>query len=1320
MIGQGSPALVRFFSRSATRMVKVSLGIVVLAMSSLWFAELACSAETQVRLRFAWGGGARRAWESTVTVDRGTVSELVSLGIEADEPGSMWIDDAGQLHIEQRSARTYDAFDVTVTAPDKDAKLTIVMRARNQDIPEVVQTLTLGDLLQSNQGGPLDQQGNRLLVKRAPGDLLRITKLPGESLIFEPRSQLLVNLAPQLQHLTAGTNVRIHADLVASGTERIVWSNDYDIRVPAASEASPEIAVETMLPVEEGAYDLHLTATERNLRQRLVPAALARPFAERKMQVVVVSAESKPTPLRTQNDWQLLSEIDPANPAWWQRSLALPQLKRIPGWPQGPLRHGVVEPWKHTLGTFTQLEVATDTPGGSWEAFPLPIDQPGLPHLLEIEYPTDTPQNLGISILEPNAAGAVLPIGVDSGIYGDASGSEDSKQLRKHRIVFWPRTRTPLVLLTQLDSSKPAGFGKMRILQGAERLPRLMPSAPWGTERLLAGYLDRPLFPENFSAPESLDASLGQTVDDWQTFYQAGTRLVDYLQFAGQNGLMVSVLADGSTIYPSKLLAPSPRYDTGLIGTQGRDPVRKDVLEFLFRLFDREQLSLVPTLHFDSPLPELEAALRNNQTGSVGITWVGSDGATWLDRNSPTRELAPYYNPLNETVQQAMLDVFRELVTRYANHPSFAGVGISISADGYAQLLGPEWGFDDNTIAQFERDMQTRVVVQPGEDPMLQRTRFLLGEGRAVWLQWRAQKLASLYRKMDQELQTLRPGAKLYLAPTGVLDTEMAEAQLRPALPQQAKVDEALLQVGFAPQLFENHAGIVFLRPQRNQPATNLGTSAIDLQLREAVSLHQRLGQYASSGMLFYHPPQRLRLDSFDKQSPYGPTNTYTLLVSQPLPTAEANRQRFIRSLAMADGIAMFDGGWLLPLGQEEYVGKLWNTFRQLPPEKFATSRFSRQPVVIRTHNGASGSYIYLANDSPWPLKMRLRLNAEVNCRVEMLGGAELSKELSRTADGAFWDVELVGYDLIAAKFSQSGLQVIGTELQVPPQIADQLEQEIQNLGARAAALEYQLPLELLENPGFELPVASTGVSGWKTAQADGTTLSVQRELPHTGVASLRWGSTRQVASLQSNLFSTPGSGRLAVAVWLKIDDANSQPQLRLAVEDANDGQAYYRFAQLGNGTVPLKTEWTQYIFPVEDIPLEGLPKIRVRLDLMGPGVVWLDDVQLFHLKFSQNERIELSKILVTANGALRNGELADCLHLLEGYWPQFLNRYVPDSKVATSRAARNQTHALPPVAKTAVTSDTVPSAKTPANAKPAEPGAIDRFKEYVPKFMRF
>jgi hypothetical protein len=73
---------------------------------------------------------------------------------------------------------------------------------------------------------------------------------------------------------------------------------------------------------------------------------------------------------------------------------------------------------------------------------------------------------------------------------------------------------------------------------------------------------------------------------------------------------MLAVYADGGTIYPSQWVESSLQYDNGRLASNGQDPIQKDVLELIFRLFDRSGLALVPELQFDAPLPELERGQR--------------------------------------------------------------------------------------------------------------------------------------------------------------------------------------------------------------------------------------------------------------------------------------------------------------------------------------------------------------------------------------------------------------------------------------------------------------------------------------------------------------------------------------------------------------------------------------------------------------------------------------------------------------------------------------------------------------------------------------
>ena len=132
MAGQGRPRRSRFrfaWHRAGKATLARSLSpgglaylVAALRLGRLGVAAVYCTraAGDEMRLRIAWGGGVARQWQGTISVTEGSVSEPRPLGIEADEPGSMWIDrstPAGAVVIRQRSPRGYDGLDLLVSAP---------------------------------------------------------------------------------------------------------------------------------------------------------------------------------------------------------------------------------------------------------------------------------------------------------------------------------------------------------------------------------------------------------------------------------------------------------------------------------------------------------------------------------------------------------------------------------------------------------------------------------------------------------------------------------------------------------------------------------------------------------------------------------------------------------------------------------------------------------------------------------------------------------------------------------------------------------------------------------------------------------------------------------------------------------------------------------------------------------------------------------------------------------------------------------------------------------------------------------------------------
>ncbi len=525
---------------------------------------LACASRTtladDLRVRIAWGGGPERTWRGTIAVSNGTLADPRSLGIEADEPGSMWLDgDAGgsrKLVVQQRSPRSYDAVDLLVTAA-ADAKLLVQLSTADR-----VRTARALRSAAQRSFRRVCQQTTRFERQPAagdarPGDSLRIS-LAHDSLVFAPGEVFKATLEPHDLPLPEGGRARLKIQLVGGGKE--LWSQQCDVQAGMAMS----IPLEVPLPSAEGVYELEIAAINNPPWSQAVrkPLNWKRTIAQRRVQLLVLGPQHLPDG-RVEREFTQVVEIDPANPRWYEKFNKLPQLSLTKAhlsrlW-KGPLGNDCFQTRSHaSLGELAELSPNANSPDVSWEAYWLPIAQPGRPHILEVDYPSDVPQSLGVSIVEPNAAGALMPIGLDSGLDRSAEAVSwgGAACWQRHRLIFWPRTNSPLLLMTNGREHAPAAYGKIRVLAGGERLSRTQPERSTQPERLLAAYLDRPLIPENFSAEQCLDAWSGRSLDDWWTFYQGGTRLVEYLNHTGYNGLMLTVLADGSTIYPSKLLAP--------------------------------------------------------------------------------------------------------------------------------------------------------------------------------------------------------------------------------------------------------------------------------------------------------------------------------------------------------------------------------------------------------------------------------------------------------------------------------------------------------------------------------------------------------------------------------------------------------------------------------------------------------------------------------------------------------------------------------------------------------------------------------------------
>jgi hypothetical protein len=1019
----------------------------------------------------------------------------------------------------------------------------------------------------------------------------------------------------------------------------------------------------------------------------------------------VVVLGGKPPAADEPARWLTVLEIDPTSPRWWDRLPAWTQLRRIPGLNHGPLgslRAGAVD---LPLGRFVELPPTVPGADPHWQAYSLPLEAAGTPHLLEIDYPADEEQHFGVSILEPNAAGVIESIGRDGGVYVEGLGRRAENAT--HKSVFWPRSQAPLLLMTNAHPTAAARFGHIRVRKlNSGRLAAIAPDQP-ASQRLVAAYIARPLVAETFGASETLDLSSdtgSETLHDWQTIFESATRLADYVRYGGYNSAVIGVLTDGRSIYPSSKLMPLNHGEGGTAATS-----RHDALELMFRIFDREGLALLPALQLTTPLPELEKLRRGTNPQTSGLEWIGPDGRTWLASQDAKDGLGPCYNVLDPRVQQVVNRVVGELAERYGNHPSFAGFAIRLSARSYAQLLPLDWGLDDATVGRFQRDTGIRLAAA-GEGRFAARRALLAGEHAAAWRAWRAACMSAFYSQLARTVRESGEGRRLVITLEDSFDHPQLAARIRPELIGENRVEAALLDAGFDRRSLESVPGLVVCPARAVGTTLPLSDAAIDLELNQASATWQSNSSSTSAAVL-YHRPQHRSLASFAAKSPFNVAGEM-LLARHSLAHGPAVRQPYVQALIDNDPALLLDGGEILPLGQEETLRPVRCVVRQLPAAAEVTEH-GAQPVFVRSYAEPSGTTLLVVNACPWQADAELMLEVAQPTTLEPLAAGKsdspsaLPSARQLGAGRQPWSLSLEPYAIEAVRIAAPGVKVMDVRAAVSEAGKAELTARLTELANRDLTAPHVV--EALSNPSFEPLSGASPLPGWQVS-GEGATAELDASTPQEGKTCLYFHGGEQLAALESESFPIPPTGQLAMTVFARCQNVNAPTEMRIIFTTDQAGQEYRRSFVVGGqaGGQRLEPQWRPYAILVDDLPLDVHSTMRVRFELTGPGEVWLDNIKLydllFPLKFYPNAQAEIKQFFIlihAAQRAVEDGRIADSVRLLEGYWPRFITAYTPPVQppIAVETTPQNETSAAPP---------------TDEQQEPA-PSISERIKRFLP-----
>lgn len=1323
--------------------------------------------------RFAWTGG-RHTWRGQIEVVNptnpsapGAILEATSLGLEADQAAAYSVRQ-GVLYIHHPSSREYDGYNVCATG-QKGCKVRITLAADNQE-PQTFD-INWEDLFY--QAFQFNVSDAKATLRRTSGDFLRLN-INRSNLVYSPGENFTARLTPYelvAEGLTSYNPAAIKVKLQHTREGFVVYEKEYSW-IP---QTGGDILLNIPLPQEEGVYDVVITASCRKVapilprvtdavNKQLENAHLpvAKELASRKVQLVVIDSARAPSEQSEPMETRLTAEIDPANPRWWE------PLERLSQFPLGlrgkqweyPLGNGNSRVSQCELGPITEL--AANRPGENpcWEAYTFPVERTGIPHILEIEYPSNSEQTTGISVIEPNVAGAITPGAVDSGfnVTLDSQRSLDKPTWKTHKIVFWPRTKSPVVVIYNLREDVVSRYGKIRVMSVIGKLPKTYSGT---SPRLLAAYMDRPQFPAMFSAKKTASENATMALDNWETFYEGSTRMVEYLNFVGYNGAMISVNSDGSAIWPCPELAPTPRYDTGAFSQSCSDPVRKDALEVLMRIFDRQQMRLIPAMEIAQPVPALESKVRSRDPQTSGLQWIGPDGKTILLAYPPENGAAMYYNILHPEVQQFVLDTISHLTSRYKEHPSFTGLGLQLTDNSWLVLPPPQWGMDDETIRRFTADTGVNV---PGEgaERFQARARFLNGPAQAHWLKWRSDKLSEFYCKLRDRLQADGTNRKLYLS-GAKLFTRCHRNALLPKIPQTTGVQYAMLQCGLSADFgFGSKQNIVLTYTQRVINGQTLRQSAAERQWNVMPDVDAFFSSHNGQRIqasLFYHPSHRIRLTDFEKKSPYKPT--YALLNSIPTPAGIENRKRFIQSLALWDTQEFFDGGWTLALGEEEAVVNTMAAFRCLANRPYneavsgertlsatnndesnlgrvipATQNQSKA-IVCRWISDGQSTWAYAVNTTPFRIAGKIKLNpASINGAAPpsldnvLYRFSELNNKGSAFIDNVpelvyennqlVWRSYFAPFEIQVVRFNAS-VQLSHPTVSWSPQTIDQMKTSLVDLVNRAESLKTARTMRSLDNPDFEQPADdSQPIPKWfvwknpNQPEDSASGASIDNRCAINGRSSLHLVCDGWPTAVYSKEIVADATGRFTISMWIKKDP---NVPLRCFVRAKCGNKNVYRemllYREPEDLVVSQQGEWRQHFFHINDLPLENMDNLCIGFELPQQGEAWIDNINISDLYFSEYEQRELSKTLLPLKAKFSQGDLEYCWRYQQGYWSQFLLdcvelRTAPSAPLA---AVAPYSGAIGQSVKPFSDAPNQPVTQTPSSAQPTQVSGTNQKK---------
>ena len=1311
--------------------------VLLLIVSAVAVPRQICAAEHEspppVRLRIEWGGGEERLWTGRIEVlttpsvqspagDNFINSKSVRhidwclLSEHADEALGLHRQGAA-LVIQNEQPRDGGGIDLRIS-DWQSKRLRILLRPMDAAPGETGVGIegSVAAFLVDQSLHQLDGSGNRLTIGAVAGDLLRMRFTPpvSSNAKWQGEQMARVDVHPLLPTRAAGygsVELRLALKNIRTGEELQTQSQPlvpFDSAPPTEGIVLEEwqpVTFECGVPSVPGVYQLQLDAIEQgSLRWSRTLASATKEF--------VVSSNSMLSSGEGEESWQLIYELDPGSPRLHERlrrlpgqaaasmasmrrislpampmpslgdaadripSLSLPKVP-MPGLPKVPsvdslmprfsgllsTGHSTVEP--HQLGAMLRLPPMSASGVPAWEGIVITDAVPGRPHAVEVAYPSDQHVAIGLSVLEQDSGATHISVRHDGGFEVPRPPAGSSAVLRRHRFVFWPRTQSPLLVISNSSRHQTATVGRVTVYRGPAKMSdSVLPVSGYGERRIFA-----PVPREASAAQAGGEKDVGQPAG-WVHWYDELWQTAERLKSQQVTGLAVDVYAGGASLWQSDLTAGGPRWEGGA-GDPSFDEENR--LALLCRVSEQAGMGLVPTLRFDGIHPLIESLLGQDDC-KPGLLCLGRDGQV---RDASETLVGRHYNILDPRVQAAVLDVVAELVERLRGSGVIDGIALELSAKGWLHLPGVAWGLDDTTFMRFvqETGQGKTVLHDSGPNRFVTRAAAVEGELRSAWLAWRAEQIAMLHQGVAR-IVAAEADWNYYIMPTTLMFTGSVAERLRPVVAGQPHDQAVLYELGLDPASLTRPKNAVFVAPRLHTATEDDIDAATIATVNQSASMSAWERRASRRGLVLLEQPKQVDISAVIPHGPFDASEFFAPNVMHAVSGGPKRQESLLLGLATADAEVVFDQSlrWAELTVSDTAIRRAFLSF---PVRDLQSVEGVPADFPVRFVQGNDAAWLLVGNSSRMAARVDVRLNAAAT-------GVDVITEQTLSTVNNQFEIEVMPWSLRVIRLDRSEVDtrpLTGT-VHFEEDAVRSIEESVADLRQRQAVLETPPQISVLDNPGFDLPSLGNGVTGWEIVEAAGGQLElIEAPSPKLGDSennqAVRMTSVGSLATVRSNPFQPPQTGRLSVAVWLRLPASAPQPPLRIAVEGVDSGEQYYRFAPVGAaaGGRPLQEGWNRFVLQVTDLPSDPNESLRLRFDMLGPGVVEIDEIEVYNLVFNQEQQNELHGVLNEMESELADGSTARVLSRLEGYWPRFLQAAVSDeqSKRVARRIARRE-----------------------------------------------